>query len=312
MPAIDPRLLVGPETLDDAAALKVSDELAMCFTADFITPVVDDPWQWGRIAAANAISDIYAMGAKPLAALNLVCWPSCLPLESLSELLAGGGSAAADSDCLIVGGHTIEDKEPKYGLAVIGVVHPDQIIRNQGAQPGDLIYLTKTLGTGVIATAMKADMSTEAELNAATRSMTTVNRGASEAAVAAGARAMTDVSGFGLAGHLSEMLGLDSGIGARISLAALPILPGALGHMDMGLIPAGAYRNRDAYQQRLEFANDQLQAKEMLLYDPQTSGGLLAAIPAEATATFEHELARRRIPACRIGEFEDGDRIRVV
>jgi selenide,water dikinase len=311
MPAIDPRLLVGPETLDDAAALKLSDELAICFTADFITPLVDDPCQWGRIAGANSLSDIYAMGAKPLAALNLVCWPSCLPLESLGDLLAGGASAAADSDCLIVGGHTIDDKVPKYGMAVIGIVHPDRIIRNQGAQPGDLVYLTKPLGTGIIATATKADLSTEAELDASTRSMMALNRAASEAAVAAGARALTDVTGFGLVGHLSEMLGLDSGVGARLALDALPILPGVFGHMDMGLIPGGAYRNRDAYRQRVEFAGDQLKAKEMLLYDPQTSGGLLAAIPADMAGKFEHELARRRVPASRVGEYDDSGLIRV-
>ena len=172
-----------------------------------------------------------------------------------------------------------------------------------------IVCLTKPLGTGIIATATKADLATEAELDASTRAMMAVNRAASEASVAARARALTDVTGFGLVGHLSEMLGLDSGVGARLALDALPILPGVLGHMDMGLIPGGAYRNRDAYRQRVEFADDQLKAKEMLLYDPQTSGGLLAAIPAEMAGKFE--LARRRVPASRIGEYDDSGLIRV-
>jgi selenide,water dikinase len=310
MPAVDARLLVGPETLDDAAVLKISDEVAVCFTADFITPLVDDPAQWGRIAAANSISDIYAMGAKPLAALNLVCWPNCLPLQLLDKLLAGGAGAAADADCLVVGGHTLDDKQPKYGMAVIGTVDPNRILRNQGARPGDGIYLTKPLGTGIVATAFKAELATQDEVEAATRSMMTLNRSASEAAVAAGARALTDVTGFGLAGHLSEMLGGDGSLGARISLDALPILPGVKGHMDMGMIPEGAYRNRDAYRPRVQLADGAPEANEMLLYDPQTSGGLLAAIPPEVAGPFEQESAQRGIQASRIGEFDQSGRIR--
>jgi selenide,water dikinase len=309
MPAVDPRLLVGPETLDDAAALKVSDELAICFTADFITPLVDDPFQWGRIAAANSISDIYAMGATPLAALNLVCWPNCLPLEMLGQLLAGGASAAADSNCLVVGGHTVDDKQPKYGMAVIGAVHPDRILRNTGAVAGDRIYLTKPLGTGIIATAMKAEFAAQDELDASAQSMSTLNRAAAEAAVASGARALTDVTGFGLAGHLSEMLGREGNLGASISLDALPILPGVQNHMAMGMIPGGAYRNRDAYQQRVALADGADEGLEILLYDPQTSGGLLAAIPPQCVAAFEEETARRGVPARKIGQFDDSGKI---
>lgn len=312
MPAVDPRLLVGPETLDDAAALKVSDDVAICFTADFITPLVDDPWQWGRIAAANSISDIYAMGATPMAALNIVCWPNCLPVEWLGKLLEGGASAAADSDCLVVGGHTVDDKEPKYGMAVIGTVHPERIIRNQGARPGDQIYLTKPLGTGIIATAMKAALAKQDEVEVATQSMMMLNRAASQSAVAAGARALTDVTGFSLAGHLNEMLGGDGKLGAGISMDALPILPGVKRHMAMGMIPGGAYRNRDAYQQRVKLSENADATLELLLYDPQTSGGLLAAIPSEATAQFEAELAQRGVKASRIGEFDDGGVIRVL
>lgn len=304
MPAVDPRLLVGPETLDDAAALKVSDEVALCFTADFITPVVDDPWQWGRIAAANSISDIHAMGATPLAALNLVCWPNCLPADWLKAVLEGGMSAAADCNCLVVGGHTVDDKQPKYGMAVIGTVHPERILPNRGAQPGDQLYLTKPLGTGIMATAIKAALASQQEMEAAIHSMMMLNRAASEAAIAAGARALTDVTGFGLAGHLSEMLGQD-GLGATIWLEALPILPGVCGHMSMGLIPGGTYRNREAYQDRVQTPKGIDANLELLLYDPQTSGGLLAAIPDKRAARFEQESAARGCPATHVGEFND-------
>ena len=311
-PAVDARLLVSQQTLDDAAVLQVSADLAICFTADFITPLVDDPWQWGRIAAANSISDVYAMGGKPLAALNLVCWPNCLPLEMLGRVMAGGASAAAESECLVVGGHTVDDKQPKYGMAVIGTVHPDRILRNQGASPGDRLYLTKPLGTGIMATAFKADLAAPGEVEAAVQSMCAVNRAASEAALAAGARALTDVTGFGLAGHLTEMLGRDGRLGVRLSAEALPVLPGVRGYMEMGIIPGGAYRNRDAYQGRVELAHPACQALEMLLYDPQTSGGLLVAIPEEKGELFERESRDRRLAGALIGHFDDSGRIRVV
>jgi len=312
MPAVDPRLLVGPETLDDAAVVAVSDELAVCFTADFITPVVDDPGQWGQIAAANSLSDVFAMGARPLAALNLVCWPKSLPPEMLAEVLAGGARTAAESACLIVGGHTVEDKEPKYGLAVIGTVHPDRVFRNRGAQPGDLLYLTKPLGTGILATAIKAGLAGREETEAAVQSMTTLNRGASEAAVAVSARALTDVSGFGLAGHLLEMLGPDGSLGAEVYANELPLLPGVRRHMQTGMIPGGAYRNRDAYQKRVRIAEEARDPWEILIYDPQTSGGLLAAIPPEAEERFRQEAARRDVAASRIGAFNQTGRIDVV
>jgi selenide,water dikinase len=273
--------------------------------------VVDDPADWGRIAAANSLSDIYAMGASPLAALNLVCWPSCLPTGVLGEVLAAGSTAAAAADCLVVGGHTIEDREPKYGMAVIGTVHPKHVLRNRGASPGDLLYLTKPLGTGIIATAIKAEFADDEQTRAAVESMATLNRAAGEAAVAAGARALTDVTGFGLAGHLVEMLGPDGDLGAALSMAALPLLPGARHHMELGMIPAGAYRNRDAYAARVAIDDSLRERWEMLLYDPQTSGGLLAAIPAAAAEQFEQAAACRGLAASRIGRFTDSGRIEV-
>jgi selenide,water dikinase len=311
MPAVDPRLLVGPETFDDAAALRVSADLAICLTADFITPVVDDPHSWGRIAAANALSDIYAMGAAPLAALNLVCWPSGLPMEILQEVLDGGAQAAAEAQCLIAGGHTIEDKEPKYGMAVIGTVHPDRILRNQGALPGDLIYLSKPLGTGIVSTAIKAGLAGRAEIEAAVQSMTTLNRSAAEAAATA-ARALTDVTGFGLAGHLVEMLGPAPGLGAELSAGALPLLPGTRAYLEMGLIPAGTYRNRDAFGPRVNMPAALRETTEMLLFDAQTSGGLLAAIPPAAAARFEEESRVRGVPVHCIGQFDPSGQIRAV
>ena len=312
MPAVDPRLLVGPETFDDAAAIAVSDDLAICFTADFITPVVDDPHDWGRIAAANSLSDIYAMGAQPLAALNLVCWPDCLSAELLTEVLAGGSQAAAEAGCLVVGGHTVQDKEPKYGMAVIGTVHPDRILRNQGARPGDILYLSKPLGTGIIATAVKADLTSPEEAKAQAESMSRLNRPASEAAITVPARALTDVTGFGLAGHLTEMLGGQGKLGADVSCDALPVLPGVSRHMAMGMIPAGAYRNRDAFSNRVRIPEDRRNEFEMLLYDPQTSGGLLAAIPPETAEPFEQEASSRGVEVHRIGAFNEIGRIGAV
>ena len=303
---------MGPETFDDAAALKVSDDLAVCLTADFITPVVDDPAGWGRIAAANSLSDIYAMGATPLAALNLVCWPKSLPPDVLGKVLAGGARAAAEAGCLIVGGHTVQDPEPKYGMAVIGTVHPERILRNRGAMPGDLLYLTKPLGTGIVATAVKRDRAGREEAETAERTMAALNRDASEAAVAARARALTDVTGFGLAGHLTEMLGPSGKLGAEISVDALPLLPGVEAYMSLGMIPGGTYRNREAYQPRLRIAAGVEDRWDMLLYDPQTSGGLLAAIAPDGADRFEQEARERGVQLAQIGHFNDTGLIDVV
>jgi len=303
---------VGPETLDDAAALRVSDDLAILFTADFITPVVDDARTWGRIAAANSISDIYAMGGRPLAALNLVCWSKKLPPELLAEVLDGGKSAADDADCPIAGGHTLEDKEPKYGMAVIGTVHPERILCNRGARPGDSLYLTKPLGTGIIATAMKAELA-EPEENAATvESMSTLNRAASDAAIAASARALTDVTGFGLAGHLVEMLGPGGDLGVEVSFDSLPLLPGVLKHISMGMVPGGAYRNRDAYAQRVQINERIPDGSGLLLFDPQTSGGLLAAVSPDNAEVFERECTARETTTAHIGRFNDAGRVDVL
>jgi selenide,water dikinase len=310
-PIVDPRLLVGPETLDDAAVIALSPDLALCFTADFITPLVDDPHDWGAIAATNAISDVYAMGGRPLAALNLLAWPAGLPEEVLGQVLSGGAAAARDAGCMIVGGHSVVDKEPKYGLAVIGTVRPDAVVRNQGAQAGDVLFLTKSLGTGVISTAIKAELANPESIAAATRSMKTLNAAAAEAALAAGVRAMTDVTGFSLLGHLTEMLGPTGTLGARLSAAALPLLPHAAELVSLGMAPAGAYRNRTAYCGRVSLAPGLPDGLDMLLYDPQTSGGLLLAIAPEMVERFTAEAACRGVPAHRLGQFDSSGRIAV-
>jgi len=252
------------------------------------------------------------MGARPLAALNLVCWPKGVSSDLLAEVLSGGAEAAAQAECLVVGGHTVEDVEPKYGMAVIGTVAADRILRNRGARPGDLVYLSKPLGTGIIATAIKAQFAANDEISAAVESMSAMNRAAAEAAVAASARAMTDVTGFGLAGHLTEMLGPDGKLGAELSFGSLPVLPGVLRQMRMGMIPAGAYRNRDAYASRLSISAAIDDGSEMLLFDPQTSGGLLAAVEADSADRFEDEASRRKTSVVRIGTFDRSGRISVV
>jgi selenide,water dikinase len=211
-----------------------------------------------------------------------------------------------------VGGHTIDDKEPKYGMAVIGTVHRNRILTNRGARPGDQLYLTKRLGTGIIATAFKADLAGNDEYSVYVDTMATLNRRAAEAAIAAGVHALTDVTGFGLVGHLNEMLGNSGKLGVTLKVDSLPQLPGVVAHMEMGLIPAGAYRNRNAYQNRVIFAPGSNEVLEMLLYDPQTSGGVLAAVPPEAAAHFEQDAAERGVDVHGIGEFDETGKINIV
>ncbi len=302
-PVVDPRLLVSQRTFDDAAVVQLRDDLAICFTADFITPVVDDPADWGAIAAANSLSDIFAMGGSPLCALNLVCWPKKVPESVLGQVLNGANHVLQEARCMLVGGHTVEDKEPKYGLAVVGTIHPHNIHRNTGARPGDQLYLTKPLGTGIISTAIKAGLASDAEIAAGTSSMKELNSRAAQAAASAGATAMTDVTGFGLFGHLAEMLGRGRSIGASISASALPILPGAREHGRSGFYPGGAMRNRDAFQSLVQIAAPLDKDIVMMGYDPQTSGGLLCAIPQENAALFLSAAAASGVLAARIGEF---------
>jgi selenide,water dikinase len=295
----DPRMLVGPHTMDDAAVIKLNDEEAICFTTDFITPLVDDPYEWGRIAATNAISDVYAMGGTPLAALNILCWSNCLPKEMLTKVLEGGAAAAKAADCIVAGGHSVQDKEPKYGMAVIGTVHPDRFVKNCGARSGDILYLTKPLGTGVLCTAIKAGAASEDEKRSAISSMTTLNRAACEVSLLSNARAMTDVTE-------------DPKLGASVNIDCLPIMPGMLRLIEAELVPGGAFRNRDAFAERVDFSPDVIDKRRIIVFDPQTSGGILAAIPKENTAIFEKTAKEHGVSAAKIGEFNSSGRISVI
>lgn len=276
-----PNLLVGIEHIDDAGVYKVRDDLALVQTVDFFTPIVDDPYTFGQIAAANALSDVYAMGGTPITAMNLVAFPiQSMEIEILREILKGGLDKMREAEVVLVGGHSIEDQELKYGLSVTGVIHPDAILTNTGALVGDHIILTKPLGTGIINTAQKGGMADSKAVQKAIEVMTELNRKAAEVMKRFKVHACTDVTGFGLLGHLCEMLGQGE-IGIRISLDAIPILPKAEEYAGMGLVPGGAHRNKEFYKTKVQGADGCSPALLDVLYDPQTSGGLLIAVPQE-------------------------------
>jgi selenide,water dikinase len=295
-------LIVGIEYADDAGVVRVTDELAIIHTTDFFPPIVDDPYTFGRIAAVNALSDVYAMGGRPLAGMNLVSYPlKALGEETLREILRGGLSALAEAGAVLAGGHTIEGQELLYGLAVTGTVHPNRIWRNGGALPGDALVLTKPLGTGVLTTAAKAEMVDPAHLSTALRWMATLNREAAEALAPLAPHAVTDITGFGLTGHAAEMAEA-SAAAIEIELAALPLLPGALEAAATGLVPAGAGKNRSSIAAVLEVADGADELRVDLCLDPQTSGGLLAAVAPE-----QAEALVRRLPgAAVVGRVTDG------
>jgi selenide,water dikinase len=282
--------MVGLETSDDAAVYKLNNNQALINTVDFFPPMVDDPYLFGQIAAANALSDIYAMGGKPLLALNLVCYPSCLPREILSEILRGGAEKVLEAEAIIAGGHTVEDDEPKYGLAVTGIVHPDKVTANSHAGAGDLLVLTKPLGTGIINTAVKGDLAGEDVINRATETMRILNKDAAEVMINTGARACTDITGFGLLGHTAEMAEA-SNVSVEIWAKEIPLLPGTMDLAAMGMIPAGAYNNRQYLQEKVNFKGQIKSELELALFDPQTSGGLLIAIPQDKADRLMQELA---------------------
>ncbi len=272
-------LLVGLNAADDAAVYRVNGQQAIISTADFFPPVVDDPYAFGAIAAANAVSDIYAMGGQVLMAINLVAWPDDVEYAILSEVLRGGADVVVQAGGIIAGGHTVTDKEPKYGLAVTGMVHPEHILTKGGAHPGDLLVLGKPLGSGLITTAHKRDLVKEQDLQEAIASMARINRAASAALVSAGAavHAATDITGFGLLGHAWEMA-TQSKTGMRFEYDALPLLPGALHYAELGCIPGGSHRNEDYLTPHVRISERLSITERAILWDPQTSGGLFAAI----------------------------------
>lgn len=303
-PETHPALLVGAGTLDDAGVFRLDAERALIQTVDFFTPVVDDPFTFGAISAANSLSDVYAMGGHPLTALVICAVPVGFDLDILGEILKGGQQKAHEAGVPIVGGHTVKAIEPMYGLSVTGVVHPDRIITNAGARPGDVLYLTKPLGTGVITTALKNGACPPDVLEGAVASMVRLNAKAAEAMVAAGASACTDVSGFGLLGH-AHQLAHSSGVSLQIEPRSLPLLEGALEAVAGGHIPGGLKDNRAflAAWVRREGGDEQ---GDELLYDPQTSGGLLISVPAERALTLADGLRANDVPVHAVGRVVEG------
>ena len=309
-PIADPNVIVGTDSPDDAGVYRLGPDRALVATVDYFTPIVDDPYSFGLIAAANSLSDVYAMGGRPLFALNVVGFPrGKLPMEMLADILRGGCDKAAEAGICVIGGHSIDDPEPKYGLAVIGEVHPDRIVTKAGAKPGDRLFLTKPLGIGIISTGIKRGV-VKAETTArAIDLMGALNRKAAEAMTSVGVNAATDVTGFGLLGHLNEMI-VGAGIGAHIRLERVPVLPEAWALAAEGVVPGGTRRNREYLEARVSWAEDVAELEQLVLCDAQTSGGLLMATPADRSAAMVAALRSSGVPVvAEIGEITDGNRI---
>lgn len=296
----DPRLIVGYDKSDDASVYVITDEVALVQTTDFFPPIVDDPYLFGQIAAANALSDVYAMGGEPRTALNIMCLPESMDKHTVHEILRGGYAKAYEAGAIITGGHTIHGAEPIYGLAVAGFVHPQKVLTNSGAKPGDVLLLTKPLGVGVITTAAKAELVEAPVLERIYRQMATLNKAARDVLVEYPVHSCTDVTGFALLGHSFEMA-QGSGCTLHIQAHAVPFHPEALELARMGFIPAGAYRNREYAQAGVQVNGQVELALEDLFYDPQTSGGLLAAVPEECADECLERLLAAGVEAARIG-----------
>ncbi len=296
----DKNLIVGIETSDDAAVYKLSDDIAIIQTLDFFTPVVDDPYTFGQIAAANSLSDVYAMGGQPTVALNIVCFPNCLPIEVLGEILKGGADKVLEAGAVVVGGHSVEDDEPKYGLSVTGVVHPEKVLKNCGCKDGEVLVLTKPLGVGIINTTIKADLASKEAYEKAIKNMSTLNKYAGEIVVKYPISACTDITGFGLMGHIYEMAsGSDKTI--RILKDNVPYIEEAKEYAQMGLVPAGAYNNRIYLDGKYKL-NDVPEWLEDIIFDPQTSGGLLVSIPKDKADEMLSELNKLELKSAIVGE----------
>ncbi len=305
-PIVDPNVLTAALSREDAAVYRIAPDRALVATVDFFTPIVDDPSDFGAIAAANSVSDVYAVGARPLFALGITAFPrEKLSTGLLEKIVAGGAAKMTEAGIAVVGGHSIDDAEPKFGYAVIGEVHPDQVVGHDGAHAGDVLFLTKPLGSGLVATAIKRGLCPPALERRMIEVMSTLNRRASEAMVAAGATAATDVTGYGLIGHLANLAG-----GADIDLLAVPFLEGVRELAERDLFPSGSRRNYDAYRDQVDWG-DTAVLDQMMLCDAQTSGGLLVAIPPEDAAAFEGALASSAYPVARIGTINGHGSIRI-
>ena len=299
----DPNVLVGFDTADDAGVYKISADQALVQTVDFFTPIVDDPYTFGQIAATNSLSDVYAMGGRPLSALAMVCFPEKGDLEILEQILAGGLSKMMEASCAVIGGHSVRDPEIKFGYAVTGIIHPQRVWTNASAQAGDKLILTKALGTGVISTAIKRGTARQAWIDAATKSMTTLNAQAAE--IAAMGRfqvhSATDITGFGLIGHLREMA-KGSGVSARIAASRIPLLEGAIDCVRAGAIPGGLLANREFAECVVGYESEIPDEVKTLLFDPQTAGGLLLSVAPEDSEALVSALHNAGVPAVEIGE----------
>ncbi len=300
-------MLAGLNNNEDASVYRLSEHLAIVHTVDFFTPVVDDPFLFGAIAAANALSDVYAMGGKPLLAANILCYPTCsLPPAMVAQILAGGMAKVEEAGAFLSGGHTVEDAEPKYGLSVVGLLDPAKMTGNHGGQAGDYLFLTKPLGSGAVLTAFKADMVAAEDVAICTSEMACLNKRAAEIGEALGVQGATDITGFGLAGHLHELLSA-SGFAAELWMNSLIFYPGALEAARMGLLPAGMYRNRDNFSPHVAGLGGCLREMVDLFFDPQTSGGLLLAVPAEQVEDARRLLRESGLPCEPIGQLVAGE-----
>ena len=306
-----PDLLVGLTPADDAAVWRLDERRGLVFTTDFFTPIVDDAYDYGAIAATNAISDIFAMGGKPFLALNVAALPPDLPAEITREIIRGGAEKAHEAGVVIAGGHTVKDSEPKYGLAVLGFVDPDKMLTKGGAKPGDALVLTKPLGFGVTTTALKREQAAEKDVAEVVGWMKRLNRDASALALEFGLRCGTDVTGFSLMGHGNEVA-QDSGVGFKLVYKQIPFVSGARHYAEMGTFPGGADDNFDYFKDRVHFASSFDEPARMLLFDPQTSGGLLLAIPQAKLAAFQARAKEMNQPAWAIGEAVAGSGIEVI
>ncbi|SHH94794.1 selenophosphate synthase [Clostridium grantii DSM 8605] len=298
----DKNLMVGIETSDDAAVYKLSDEIAIIQTLDFFTPVVDDPYIFGQVAAANALSDVYAMGGKPTVALNIVGFPNCLSIDILGEILRGGADKVLEAGAVVVGGHSVEDNEPKYGLSVTGIVHPDKVMKNYGAKEGDLIILTKPLGTGIVNTAIKKEKASKEAYNNTVEVMTTLNKYAGEIMIKYKVNACTDVTGFGLMGHAYEMASA-SNLTLELNKDKIPYIKEAKEYAKMKLVPGGTFKNKEYLSGKYELENVE-EWLEHIIFDPQTSGGLLIALRKHEAEKMLQELNELSLKSQIIGEFK--------
>lgn len=302
--------MVGLESPDDAAIWRLSDDQAIVVTTDFFTPVVDTPYEYGSIAAANSLSDVYAMGGRPFLALNIAALPDHLPAEISGEILRGGAEKAREAGVVIAGGHTVKDKEPKYGLVVIGFVHPQKVISKGGLKAGDVLVLTKPLGAGVTTTALKQEKADEAHVLEAIEWMSRLNRNAGMLASEFGVRGGTDITGFGFLGHAAEMAEA-SHVGLHFDFSKIPFLSGASGYAERGIFPGGAFDNKGHFEHQVNFSAGLGEPDQMLLFDPQTSGGLLFGVARENLSAFETRAKEINQPYWVIGKAREGKGIEV-